>query len=87
MEEVVCEYLDGKVNLYMRPVWGITVAVDPEEMKIIGFKDRSTMQCRSLTGLTTVDQCKNRLLGQILSRISMAQSDGPSFTIEGRRVR
>lgn len=82
----MCEYLDGKVNLYMRPVWGITVAVDPEEMKIIGFKDRSTMQCRSLTGLTTVDQCKNRLLGQILSRISMAQSDGPSFTIEGHRV-
>jgi primary-amine oxidase len=51
----VCKYLDGKVNLYMRPVWGITVTVDPEEMKIIGFEDRSTMQCRSLTGLTTVD--------------------------------
>ena len=40
----MCKYLDGKVNLYMRTVWGITVTADLEEMKITGFEDRSTVQ-------------------------------------------
>lgn len=38
---VMCYYMDGTVNLYMRPIEGITVTVDLDEMKIIGFRDRA----------------------------------------------
>ncbi|KAF5943053.1 hypothetical protein HYC85_020695 [Camellia sinensis] len=34
---VMCHYLDGTVNLYMRPIERITVIVDLDLMKIEGF--------------------------------------------------
>lgn len=38
---VMCYYMDGTINLYMRPIEGITVvSVDLDEMKIVGFRDR-----------------------------------------------
>lgn len=37
---VMCYYMDGTINLYMRPIEGITVTVDLDEMKIVGFRDR-----------------------------------------------
>nr|UNJ44781.1 copper-containing amine oxidase 3 [Heliotropium indicum] len=33
-------YMDGTMNLYMRPIEGITVTVDLDQMKIVGFRDR-----------------------------------------------
>ncbi|CAK7327036.1 unnamed protein product [Dovyalis caffra] len=84
---VMCNYLDGTVNLYMRPVEGITVTVDLEEMKIIGFKDRSTVPVPKADGTDYRGSTQKPPFGAQLNRISMVQSDGPSFTIEGHRIR
>ena len=40
MLEVLCFYVDGTVNLYVRPVEGITLVVDIDEMKIVEYYDR-----------------------------------------------
>ncbi|XP_042052097.1 primary amine oxidase-like [Salvia splendens] len=60
MVRVMCYYLDGTVNMYMRPVEGITVAVDLDRMEIIGFRDRVVLpvpkaQGTDYTGSTPSD--------------------------------
>ncbi|XP_057771734.1 amine oxidase [copper-containing] alpha 2, peroxisomal-like [Salvia miltiorrhiza] len=37
---VACFYLDGTVNLFMRPIEGVTADVDLDRMTITGFRDR-----------------------------------------------
>ena len=38
--KLLCFYIDGMVNLYTRPVEGITLVVDLDEMKIVEYNDR-----------------------------------------------
>lgn len=84
---VLCNYLDGTVNLYMRPIEGITVTVDLEEMKILGFKDRSTVPMPKADGTDYRESSQKPPFGSPLKGISMHQSDGPSFTIDGHAIR
>lgn len=84
---VLCNYLDGTVNLYMRPIEGITVTVDLEEMKILGFKDRSTVPVPKADGTDYRESSQKPPFGSPLKGISMHQSDGPSFTIDGHTIR
>ncbi|OMO50441.1 Copper amine oxidase [Corchorus olitorius] len=37
--KVPCFYLEGTVNMYLRPIEGISIAVDLEEMKVSEYKD------------------------------------------------
>ena len=39
MLKVLCFYVDGTMNLYVRPVEGITLVVDIDEMKIVEYYD------------------------------------------------
>ncbi|CAK7327038.1 unnamed protein product [Dovyalis caffra] len=84
---VMCYYLDGTVNAYMRPVEGVTVTVDLEGTKIIGFTDRLTVPIPKGDG-TDYRGSKQRppFLAQ-LKGITMVQLDGPSFTVNGQRIR
>ncbi|KAG5219271.1 copper/topa quinone amine oxidase precursor family protein [Salix suchowensis] len=84
---VLCNYLDGSVNLYMRPIEGITVTVDLEEMKILGFVDRSTVPVPKADGTDYRESSQELPLGSLLKGISIRQSDGPSFTIDGHTIR
>ncbi|KAK8983710.1 hypothetical protein V6N11_009498 [Hibiscus sabdariffa] len=38
--QVKCNYLNGTVNSYLRPIGGITIVVDTEQMKISEYVDR-----------------------------------------------
>ncbi|KAH8500731.1 hypothetical protein H0E87_015817 [Populus deltoides] len=71
----------------MRPIEGITVTVDLEEMKILGFKDRSTVPVPKADGTDYRESSQNHHLGLRWKGISMHQSDGPSFTIDGHKIR
>lgn len=84
---VLCNYLDGSVNLYMRPIEGITVTVDLEEMKILGFVDRSTVPVPKADGTDYRESSQELPIGSLLKGISIRQSDGPSFTIDGHTIR
>ncbi|XVE81605.1 hypothetical protein DITRI_Ditri15bG0078500 [Diplodiscus trichospermus] len=85
--KVMCYYLDGTVNLYMRPIEAITVMVDLEEMKIIQFQDRAMIPVPKAAGTDYRESKQRAPFGPQLKGIAFAQPDGPSFTIDGNRVR
>ena len=85
--KVMCFYLDGTVNLYMRPLEGVTVTVDLEEMKIIGFWDRITVPMPKADGMNYRESEQKPLFGLRLNGITVLQPDSPSFQIEEHRVR
>ncbi|WCJ23747.1 Copper amine oxidase family protein [Euphorbia peplus] len=38
--KVLCYYAEDSINFYVRPIEGISLTVDLDEMKIVGFRDR-----------------------------------------------
>ncbi|XWS13632.1 hypothetical protein CRYUN_Cryun36dG0054200 [Craigia yunnanensis] len=85
--KVMCYYLDGTVNLYMRPIEAITVIVDLEEMKIIHFQDRFMIPVPKAAGTDYRESEQRAPFEPQLKGIAVVQPDGPSFTIDGNRVR
>ncbi|XVF28865.1 hypothetical protein REPUB_Repub15cG0069100 [Reevesia pubescens] len=85
--KVMCYYTDGTVNLYMRPIEGITVTVDLEEVKIIDFQDRYMIPVPKAAGTDYRESEQRAPFGPQLKGITVVQPDGPSFTIDGNRVR
>ena len=41
--KLLCFYINGTANLYMRPFGGITLVVDMNEIKIVKYFDRFTV--------------------------------------------
>ena len=75
------------VNLYMRLLEGVTVTVDLEEMKIIGFRDRITVPMPKADGTNYRESKLKPPFGPRLNGITVVQMDDPSFQIKGHRVR
>ncbi|CAI9770970.1 unnamed protein product [Fraxinus pennsylvanica] len=84
---VMCYYLDGTVNLYMRPIEGITVTVDLDQMKIIAYRDRTTVPVPKSEGTEYREAMQKPPLDSKLKGITVSQPDGPSFTIDGHTLR
>ncbi|KAL3507902.1 hypothetical protein ACH5RR_033284 [Cinchona calisaya] len=83
----LCYYLDGTVNLYMRPIEGITVTVDLDEMKIIGYRDRLIVPVPKAEGTDYREMMQKQPVNSPIKGITMLQPDGPSFSIDGHIVR
>ncbi|CAL5413336.1 unnamed protein product [Camellia sinensis] len=84
---VMCYYLGGTVNLYMRPIEGMTVTVDLEMMKIKGYYDRLMVPVPKGEGTDYRGSKQKPPFGPSVERIAVLQSDGPSFTIDGHTIR
>ncbi|TXG72045.1 hypothetical protein EZV62_000624 [Acer yangbiense] len=84
---VLCFYLDGTVNIYMRPIEGITLTVDVEEMKIIGYEDRDIVTVPKAHGTDYRESEMKPPFRPPLNGITVVQPDGPSFTVDGRIIR
>ncbi|GMN46674.1 hypothetical protein TIFTF001_015853 [Ficus carica] len=85
MVRVMAIYLDGTVNFYMRPVEGVTVTVDHDEMKIVGFVDRLTVPISKADG-TDYQESSSDVQEPGLNGITVVQPEGPSFRIERHSV-
>ncbi|KGN48005.1 primary amine oxidase [Cucumis sativus] len=84
--KVQCFDLDGSLNYYMRPVEGVIVIVDLDEMKIVGFRDRYRVPMPKASGTEyRASKLKPPLLPP-LNGIKMVQPDGPSFKIDGHSI-
>ncbi|CAI9102244.1 OLC1v1000485C1 [Oldenlandia corymbosa var. corymbosa] len=88
---VMCYYLDGTVNLYMRPIEGITVTVDLDVMKITGYVDRSIVPVPKAEGTDyreVVNQGKPPLLNSTTENLTGPQQNvHPGFAIDGNVIR
>ncbi|OWM74254.1 hypothetical protein CDL15_Pgr008568 [Punica granatum] len=85
--KVMCYYLDGTVNPYMRPMEGITVTVDLDKMEIVGFMDRIAVPMPKANGTDYRGSQQTPPLGPGLKGITAVQPDGPSFNLDGHFVR
>lgn len=84
--KVMCCYLDGTVNLYMRPIEGITVTVDLDEMKVIAYHDRLMVPVPKADGTDFRESKQKPPFGPRLKGITVVQPEGPSFTIHGHQI-
>ncbi|KAH6808869.1 amine oxidase 1 [Perilla frutescens var. frutescens] len=80
---VMCYYLDGTVNLYMRPIEGITVTVDLDEMKILGFRDRAMIPVPKGEGT----DYRELMQSSVVKDRDVLEEDGRGFTLDGHVLR
>lgn len=85
--KVMCYYLDGTVNLYMRPIEGITVTVDLDDMKIFNFVDRVVVPVPKQEGTDYRESMQKTPTWPNLNPMTVVQPDGPSFTLNGQLVK
>ncbi|KAF5193494.1 Primary amine oxidase [Thalictrum thalictroides] len=85
--KILCFYLDGTVNLYVRPIEGITVVVDLDEMKITKYYDRFVVPVPKVDGLEYQSSKQKPPFGPSVHGVTVAQPDGPGFMIDGHTIR
>ncbi|KAH7858922.1 hypothetical protein Vadar_029429 [Vaccinium darrowii] len=85
--KIPCFYIDGTVNLYMRPLEGITVVVDIDEMKITGYYDRFRVPVPKAGGTDYRASEQKPPFSPQLRTLATMQPDGPGFEIDGHTIR
>ncbi|XP_057486432.1 amine oxidase [copper-containing] alpha 3, peroxisomal-like [Actinidia eriantha] len=85
--KIQCFYTGGTVNLYMRPVEGITLVVDLDEMKITEYHDRLRVPVPKAEGTDYRASEQKPPFGPRLKGAATMQPDGPGFEIDGYTIR
>ncbi|KAG7648172.1 putative primary-amine oxidase [Arabidopsis thaliana] len=80
-------YLNGSVNTYLRPIEGMTIIVNLDQMKVAGFKDRFTGPMPKANGREYRISKLKPPFGPSLRSAVVFQPDGPGFKIDGHVVR
>ncbi|XP_023006131.1 primary amine oxidase-like [Cucurbita maxima] len=86
MVKLQCYYSNGSVNLYMRPVEGVTMTVNLDEMKIIGFRDRYEAPVPKADGTEYRPSMLKPPFLPPLNGVKMVQPEGPSFKVNGHSI-
>ncbi|KAL8047889.1 hypothetical protein ABFX02_07G029100 [Erythranthe guttata] len=84
---IMCYYIDGTVNFYMRPIDGVMATVDLDEMKIVDYRDRLIVPVPKGGGTDYRESKQNPPFDNGIKGVTILQSGGPSFTIVGNNVR
>ena len=85
--KVLCFYVDGPMNLYVRPVEGITLVVDIDEMKIVEYYD---MFIVPVPKAEEIEYKESKLEPPFVPRLNgatLVNLDGLGFKIHGHTVR
>lgn len=80
-------YLNGSVNTYLRPIEGMTIIVNLDQMKVTEFKDRFTSPLPKANGTEFRISNLKPPFGPPLRNAVLFQPDGPGFKIDGHIVR
>lgn len=82
-----CFYTNDTVNLFVRPLEGITVVVDLDEMKIVEYFDRFEVPMPKGEGTEFRLSKQRPPFGPRLNGVAMVEPEGPGFKINGHEVR
>ncbi|CAK9139674.1 unnamed protein product [Ilex paraguariensis] len=85
--KIQCYYTDGTVNLYVRPLEGITVVVDLDKMKIKEYYDNLKVPVPKAEDTEYRLSAQKPPFGPHLNGATIMQPDGPGFVIEGHSIR
>ncbi|XP_059457445.1 amine oxidase [copper-containing] alpha 3, peroxisomal-like [Corylus avellana] len=81
-----CYYKEGTVNFYLRPVEGILLVVDLDEMKIAEYYDRSIAPVPKAQGTDYRASTQKPPFGPHPNGATFIQPDGPGFKIDGHII-
>ncbi|KAL7220465.1 hypothetical protein ACSBR2_013362 [Camellia fascicularis] len=84
---ILCFYIEGTVNLYVRPVEGVTLVVDLDEMKITQYSDRFTVPMAKAEGTEYRAAKQKPPFGPKLKGVVTVQPDGSGIEIVGHTIR
>ncbi|KAH7522326.1 hypothetical protein FEM48_Zijuj07G0126600 [Ziziphus jujuba var. spinosa] len=82
-----CFYSNDTVNVFVRPLEGITVVVDLDEMKIVGYSDRFILPVPTGEGTDYRLSKQRPPFGPKLNNVAVFWPDGPGFTVDGHAIR
>ncbi|KAK9161104.1 hypothetical protein Syun_007445 [Stephania yunnanensis] len=85
--KALCFYLNGTVNLYVRPLEGITVVVDLDVMEISRYYDRITVPVPKADGTEFRTFNVEPPFGPNVNGVTIVQPDGPGFVMDGHIIR
>ncbi|WRX22041.1 Copper amine oxidase [Theobroma cacao] len=85
--KIPCYYLDGTVNMYLRPIEGISVTVDLEEMKISQYTDRFVAAMPKAEGTEYRASMVTPPFGPLLNGAPASQPGRTGLKIDGNTVR
>ncbi|KAH1190971.1 Primary amine oxidase [Glycine max] len=84
--KIKCHYRNGTTNFYARPLEGVAVLVDFDNMKIVGYNDRYVVPVPKAEGTEYRASKLEPPFGPKLKGIAFKQDGGPGFTIDGHSV-
>ncbi|XP_010540181.1 PREDICTED: primary amine oxidase-like [Tarenaya hassleriana] len=86
--KVPCFYPEGTVNLFMRPIEGVTLVVDLDDMKVVDYRDRFKVPVPKAEGTEyRATELKPPYGPKISGPVTVQSSDGPGFDIKGHIIR
>ena len=85
--KVQCFYTNGTVNLFLRPLHGITLVVNLDEMKIVEYYDRIRVPVPKAEGTEYRLSKLKPPFGPRLNSVAMASPNVPGFKIDGHTIR
>ncbi|OIW05392.1 hypothetical protein TanjilG_28857 [Lupinus angustifolius] len=84
--KIQCFYTEGSVNLYVRPVEGITLVVDLDERKVVQYSDRFKIPVPKAEGTEYRASKQKPPFGPTFNGAAFVQPNGPGFKINGHSI-
>ncbi|KAB2625397.1 primary amine oxidase-like [Pyrus ussuriensis x Pyrus communis] len=84
--KILSFYKEGTANVYMRPLEGVSLLVDLDEMKIVEYYDRSRLPMPKAEGTEYRLSKQKPPFGPPLNGFVIEQPNGPGFKIDGHQI-
>ncbi|GMN46671.1 hypothetical protein TIFTF001_015842 [Ficus carica] len=84
--KVQCFYLNGTTNLYLRPIEGITMVINLDDMKIADYQDRIRVPVPKAEGTDFQMSEQRPPFGPRLNSVGIVTPGGPGFKVDGHTI-